>query len=97
MEGASAHLHIIGLHDHAALVGPVPLELQDKVLKVQLCRLSSNSESQRIIAGGQMIPLTVRRPVKPCLAALNQTGSAARLIKQKVWPKYWLGNTIKVP
>ena len=81
MEGASAHLHIIGLHDHAALVGPVPLELQDEVLKVQLCRLSSNSESPRIITVAETIPLTVMRPVKACLARSNRSGSAARLIE----------------
>ena len=81
MEGPSAHLHIIGLHDYAALIGPVLLELQDKVLKMQLCRLLLNSESQRIITVGQTIPLTVMEPVKSCLAVLNRTGSAARLIE----------------
>ncbi len=33
MEGAGAHLHVVGLEDDAALVGPEALEPQDQVLK----------------------------------------------------------------
>ena len=33
MEGAGAHLHVVRLQDHAALVGPVALQGEDQFLK----------------------------------------------------------------
>ncbi len=33
VEGAGAHLHVVGLQDHAALVGPELLERQDEALE----------------------------------------------------------------
>ena len=33
MKGAGAHLHVVGLQDHAALGGPVALQRQDQVLE----------------------------------------------------------------
>jgi hypothetical protein len=33
MEGARAHLHVVGLQDHAALLGPEPLEREDEALE----------------------------------------------------------------
>jgi hypothetical protein len=33
MERAGAHLHVVGLEDHAALRGPEPLERQDQALE----------------------------------------------------------------
>ena len=33
MEGAGAHLHVVGLQDHAALLGPEPLQSEDKALE----------------------------------------------------------------
>ena len=36
MKGSSPHFHIVGLQDHAALVGPIRVERQDNRLKVSL-------------------------------------------------------------
>ncbi len=33
MEGAGAHFHVVGLHHHAALLGPVLLEGEDQILE----------------------------------------------------------------
>ena len=33
MEGAGAHFHVVGLQDHAALLGPEPLQRQDQALE----------------------------------------------------------------
>ncbi len=33
MEGAGAHLHVVGLQDDATLLGPEPLEGQDEALE----------------------------------------------------------------
>ena len=33
MEGAGADLHVVGLQDHAALVGPIALQRQDQALE----------------------------------------------------------------
>src|SRR5581483_9130273 len=33
VEGARAHLHVVRLHEHAALLVPVPLELEDQFLE----------------------------------------------------------------
>ena len=33
MEGAGAHLHVVGLQDHAALIRPVALQRQDQALE----------------------------------------------------------------
>ena len=33
VEGAGAHLHVVGLQDHAALLGPEALQRQDQVLE----------------------------------------------------------------
>ena len=35
VKGAGTHLHVVRLHDDAALAGPVVLEAQDQVLEMQ--------------------------------------------------------------
>ena len=43
VEGAGAHLHVVGLQDDAALLGPVALERQDQVLEGQRLRFRLGS------------------------------------------------------